>query len=224
MKSSFFTKTAAIAGFALGAFALSVLAAGTWNPPSLPPPDGNAEAPINVGNIMQNKLGWLGVKGLVATDLTLATGTPAKGMVLTAIDSVGNAAWALPTTNPVPPTSQTSECTGEGLVHVIPNTVMTDTGSSASDDSMEIYCRSGVARFCLSKEACPWRTDIASDDSHVCSMAGLVTSTTDPDNANLKLMVTATGDLWRGHQKYYCGVNGTVKDSYYTTNSGARLR
>ncbi len=92
MKSSFFTKIATTAGFVLGAFALSALA-GTWTAPTAPAPGGNPDAPINVGSLLQNKLGWLGVKGLVTTDLTLATGTPVAGQVLTAIDSLGNAKW-----------------------------------------------------------------------------------------------------------------------------------
>jgi hypothetical protein len=95
MKSSFISRVATIGGLALGAFALSAFA-GTWVAPSAPAPGGNPDAPVNVGSVTQTKLGWLGVKGLVATDLTLATGTPAAGMVLTAIDSLGNAKWQTP--------------------------------------------------------------------------------------------------------------------------------
>jgi hypothetical protein len=95
MKSTFVSRVATTAGLLLGAFALSALAA-TWTAPTVPAPGGNPDAPINVGSLLQNKLGWLGVKGLVTTDLTLATGTPAVGKVLTAIDALGNATWATP--------------------------------------------------------------------------------------------------------------------------------
>jgi hypothetical protein len=94
MKSTL-SRIAIVSGLVLGAFTLSALA-GTWTAPTAPAPGGNPDAPINVGAITQSKLGWLGVKGLVATDLTLATGTPAAGMVLTAIDSLGNAKWQTP--------------------------------------------------------------------------------------------------------------------------------
>lgn len=96
MKSTFIPRVVTTIGLLLGAFALSALAA-TWTAPTAPAPGGNPDAPINVGNLLQNKLGWLGVKGLVTTDFTLATGTsPRAGKVLTAIDDLGNATWATP--------------------------------------------------------------------------------------------------------------------------------
>lgn len=101
MKYSF-NRIATVTGLILGACALSAFA-GTWNPPSAPPPGGNPDAPINVGTTPQNKLGPLGVKGLVTTDFTLATGTPSAGMVLTALDSLGNAIWAAPAGGSVGP-------------------------------------------------------------------------------------------------------------------------
>jgi hypothetical protein len=95
MRSSLITRVVTLASLLVGAFAFSALAA-TWTAPTVPAPGGNPDAPINVGSLLQNKLGWLGVKGLVTTDLTLATGTPSAGMVLTALDSLGNAGWATP--------------------------------------------------------------------------------------------------------------------------------
>jgi hypothetical protein len=95
MKSTF-ARVATLSGLVLGAFAMSALA-GTWTAPTATPPAGNVDAPVNIGAITQTKLGWLGVRGLIATDFTLATGTPVAGQVLTAIDSLGTAAWATPT-------------------------------------------------------------------------------------------------------------------------------
>lgn len=94
MKSTL-ARIATLSGLILGAFAVSAVAA-TWTPPPSAPPTGNPDAPVNVGSATQTKLGWLGVRGLIATDFTLATGTPAAGKVLTAIDSLGNAAWQTP--------------------------------------------------------------------------------------------------------------------------------
>ena len=96
MAPSLLRRSLTTAGFILGAFALAV-AAGTWTPPSSSPPSGNVDAPVNIGSVTQTKVGWLGVRGLVATDLTLATGTPAVGDVLTAVDTLGNATWQAPT-------------------------------------------------------------------------------------------------------------------------------
>ena len=42
-------KIAVLSGLLLGAFALSALATGIWTDPTLSPPSGNTEAPINVG-------------------------------------------------------------------------------------------------------------------------------------------------------------------------------
>ncbi len=95
MKSTL-ARIATLSGLILGAFAVSAVAA-TWTPPPSAPPTGNPDAPVNVGSATQTKLGWLGVRGLIATDFTLATGTPAAGKVLTAIDSLGNATWVTPT-------------------------------------------------------------------------------------------------------------------------------
>jgi len=90
-------------------------------------------------------------------------------------------------------------CTGTGLVHTIGNTCMTDFGTSGSGDSLQVYCCDGIARFCLSGEACPWRTGcIVTEDT--CSRAGL------PDDR----MATATCQKWRIQSAYNCGVDGRI--------------
>ena len=63
-KYPFVSKIATITGLALGAFALSALAAGTWTAPSTAAPYGNVDAPINVGGTVatpQYKTGALGI-------------------------------------------------------------------------------------------------------------------------------------------------------------------
>ncbi|MDP6627921.1 MAG: hypothetical protein QGG50_08465, partial [Methanopyri archaeon] len=61
-------------------------------------------------------------------------------------------------------------CTGrkDGYVGAIDQILIHDSGPKGSDDSLEIYCRKGVVRLCLSKEQCPWRNDIASKDTSTC--------------------------------------------------------
>lgn len=84
-----------VAGFIIGASALSALATGTWNPPPSSPPSNNVDAPINVGSLLQEKAGPLlldtnlGILG----NLVIATGSPAAGKVLTAIDDTGVVTW-----------------------------------------------------------------------------------------------------------------------------------
>ena len=61
-------------------------------------------------------------------------------------------------------------CTGrdDGYVGLIDQHLIHDSGPRGSDDSLEIYCRKGVVRLCLSKEPCPWRNNIASKDTSTC--------------------------------------------------------
>ncbi len=58
--STMLNRIAAITGLALGGFALSVLAS-TWSAPTQAPPDGNVDAPINVGSIEQTRFGILNI-------------------------------------------------------------------------------------------------------------------------------------------------------------------
>ena len=53
-------KIASITGLFLGAFAISVAAA-TWTPPTVAPPDGNIDTPINAGGTAQRKVSALGL-------------------------------------------------------------------------------------------------------------------------------------------------------------------
>ncbi len=58
-------RIAAATGITLGAFALSVVAA-TWTAPTSAPPNGNVDAPINVGYGLQTKYGYLDIVGQVS--------------------------------------------------------------------------------------------------------------------------------------------------------------
>jgi len=88
-------------------------------------------------------------------------------------------------------------CTGTGQIATIGNTCLNDFGSTSSSDSMEIYCCNGIARFCLSGEACPWRAGCgATTTTATCSRSGLSSD----------LMATATCQLWHGQTTYSCSV------------------
>ena len=84
-----------VAGFLIGASALSAFATGTWTPPSTLPPGNNVDAPINVGTGLQEKLGSLLIDNNfgILGNLIIATGTPDTGKVLTAVDNTGTATW-----------------------------------------------------------------------------------------------------------------------------------
>lgn len=59
-KTKIVNRIVTVIGLSLGAFALSALA-GTWTAPTLPPPNGNVDAPVNVGSSAQAKDGALGL-------------------------------------------------------------------------------------------------------------------------------------------------------------------
>jgi hypothetical protein len=241
MKKKIISFTLVCTGFLLGASALVAVAQTSgWSAPHLTPPncitdpndpnyDAGCVAPINVGSSAQTKNGPLTLNyddiqqiGLqVLGQVQIVDGNQGPGKILMS-DANGIASWQTPVATSL------SECVGEGLTYEIPNGAMDDTGSSGSNDNMEIYCRNGIARFCLSKEACPWRTDITSDDSHVCLRDGFLNTTkVDPDNTKLLLMVSSNSSGsygWKGFSKYYCGVDGTVKDMYYVAANGAHIR
>ncbi len=95
----FITKVASLTGIALGAFAL-VAIAGTWTPPTTSPPNGNVDAPINVGapTPAQEKLGGLWIKGPFTLTDPLFKYKPSAsdvvvGSVLTAKDALGTVEW-----------------------------------------------------------------------------------------------------------------------------------
>ena len=137
-KYPFVSKIATITGLALGAFALSALATGTWTAPSAPAPGGNVDAPINVGGTPQYKTGALGIgAGTIApaskallqvfgagiietlgvTNLYVVSGEQTAGNVLT-LDGGGKAVWAKPTGGSVasPAGSQVFNSTGTWTV------------------------------------------------------------------------------------------------------------
>lgn len=92
-------------------------------------------------------------------------------------------------------------CTGTGLIHTIENTCVTqDFGTSGSSDKVEVYCCEGQARFCLSKEACPWRTGCPVGNTKTCSRAGL------PGTA----LAIAECDLWESQTSYSCSADEQI--------------
>lgn len=72
--SPILVRIAILSGFALGAFALSALADWTNAPPN--PPSGNTEAPINVGSILQTKIGSFNVGTESGTKVGIGTNNP----------------------------------------------------------------------------------------------------------------------------------------------------
>ncbi len=93
IKSPVLSRAIALSGFFLGAFALAV-AAGTWSAPTQTPPNGNVDAPINVGGTTQIKTGLLTLNNLAVVNMNVASGTTnTAGSVLTN-DGKGNASWA----------------------------------------------------------------------------------------------------------------------------------
>jgi len=95
MKKYFILATLLI-GVLVGASTLSVIAQSSgWVAPTATPPGGNVPAPINVGSILQEKVGGLWIKSGLAVDgnLIIATGSPVTGKVLTAVDNTGLATW-----------------------------------------------------------------------------------------------------------------------------------
>jgi hypothetical protein len=98
MTKNSITRIATIAGLFLGSFAVAALAFG---PHSNPPPavcdgtlDQGCNAPVNVGTVLQEKLGPAKFHGLgVLGNISISGGTPDVGKVLTAVDTAGNATW-----------------------------------------------------------------------------------------------------------------------------------
>lgn len=88
------------------------------------------------------------------------------------------------------------------MVHTIPDSCMDDGGTSGGGDNLEVYCVAGRARFCLSKEACPWRTQPV-DTGETCERSGLL-----PDYPTY--MASAWCDLWKGKQFYECDLTGQI--------------
>ena len=101
MKKQALTRIASIAGFALGAFALSTLAAGTWTAaPASGPTGNNVDAPINVGGgtagntYSQSKTGLLALASMVFNPTGTANIKP--GSIMVAKDANGTVGWQNP--------------------------------------------------------------------------------------------------------------------------------
>ena len=99
---SMLVKIAAFIGVSLGAFAIAAVA-GTLSAPATTPPNGNVDAPINVGSATQYRMGPLGigrtpttgtsldVAGFAASDALVVTGGASLGsLVLKNMTTAGN--------------------------------------------------------------------------------------------------------------------------------------
>lgn len=191
-------------------------AANVWAPPTATPPGNNVDAPIHVGGA-QVKSGALTMGGAVINGgLYLRDGTQGVGRILQS-DADGFASWV------DPGELDSVECVGEGLIHITNNGALNDSGNTRTDDDMEIYCRKGIARFCLSGENCPWRTNIAAADGLVCpsNMNWASNALPNPQDSSQKRFAEVDGDNgWRGYTQFYCSLDGTTKDAVYIPNHG----
>ncbi|CAF0983375.1 unnamed protein product [Didymodactylos carnosus] len=95
-------------------------------------------------------------------------------------------------------------CNGTGVVFIIPDGCMDDGGIDSVGDSLEVYCVDHIARFCLSGEACPWRSPVLPytplSERQTCSPAGLTSD----------YMANASCSLWNNHTNYNCCTNGQI--------------
>lgn len=92
-------------------------------------------------------------------------------------------------------------CTGSGLVYTIPDGCMDDGGASSGGDALQVFCVDGISRFCLSGEACPWRSGQVTSQTQSCSHSGLSGS---------NYMASAGCSRWNGHANYYCDSAGRI--------------
>ena len=90
-------------------------------------------------------------------------------------------------------------CSGNGHIQTIPDGCINDGGGSAGGDTLQIFCCSGIARFCLSGEACPWR-DGCVETNDTCSRAGLGSD----------YMANAFCSYYKGHANYYCNTDKQI--------------
>jgi len=127
-------------------------------------------------------------------------------IVLLVLGAFLTATTTLPAQETVPVVSLASnadafQCSGDGLIYVIPDECMHDGGKSAAGDSLEVYCHLGTARFCLSGEECPWRDEApAGGSDETCSGAGL----------NGEWMATAWCEGWSGFNQFECTDAGQI--------------
>jgi hypothetical protein len=92
-------------------------------------------------------------------------------------------------------------CTGSGLIDTLADDCIDDGGDTDSDDSLEIYCVDGTARFCLSHEVCPWRAGTAAVDD-TCSASGL--------SASYMANTHPGCDGFLGYDVFCCFADGSV--------------
>lgn len=85
-------------------------------------------------------------------------------------------------------------CTGSGRIHTASNGCTDDFGMSGSSDELEVYCCDGQTRFCLSKEACPWRNGCVTSDK-TCVHTGL----------SGDIMAMLTCERFQNQTTYACG-------------------
>jgi len=145
MKKQILTVATLIVGFLAGASALSVLAqtSGTWTAPSVAAPGNNVAAPINVGNVTQQKAGGLWIHSGLSVDgnLIIATGTPAKGASLVSLDNIGTVGWS--TTGP----SSTQDCNTVGTGAIT-------NGMAANLDLTVLPLTINGKNICVSERGC----------------------------------------------------------------------
>lgn len=106
-----------------------------------------------------------------------------------------------------PPSSQSQQpCQGVGLIWAsVGDKCIDDGGQSDKDDDLQVFCVNNIARFCLSKEACPWRDGGVTADDVTCSTAGLAST-------YFVSSRQACGE-WEGHQRICCSPTGQVSFS-----------
>lgn len=111
-----------------------------------------------------------------------------------------------PKPNPGPAPDPAIACTGTGLIwQSVGDKCIDDGGQSDEDDDLQIYCVNNIARYCLSKEACPWRSGQPTSDAVTCSRAGLA-------GTYLASPRQACG-VFQGHNRFCCSAAGQISFS-----------
>jgi hypothetical protein len=93
-------------------------------------------------------------------------------------------------------------CEGTGKIWSSLDDCIDDGGTTDSGDLLEVYCVDGLARFCLSHEACPWRDGAATARDVSCSTSGLEST----------FMASAINGchLWEDHDRLCCSEEGKI--------------
>ena len=100
------------------------------------------------------------------------------------------------------PATAAPPCEGTGLITTVPDKCIDDGGQTGADDVLEVYCDQGLARFCLSREACPWRDGQSTPDMVTCSASGL------SSDYMARTIRGCTG--WQGYDLYCCSPDGQI--------------